>query len=327
MPDKKILVTGATGFAGNHLLEMLTAAPGDDKITATYFPGDPEPPPRPGVTWLPCNIKNPDSVRSSIARTRPTLVYHLAAVVTVKDAWTQATELTQTNVVGTQNLFEAVRIEVPEASILLPSSAEVYGKVPKERIPIREEEERHPMNPYGFSKYCQEEVAGLYRRVFGMRVFIIRPFHYTGPGQPSTFVCSSLARQIAECESGLRKEVLVGNLEAERDFTDIRDVVRVYALIAEAGEPGRPYNVCRGEARPVRAILNQLISKAKKEVPVRVDPTRMRTSDVSIFSGDPSRVKAETGWHPKHDWDDMLSEVLEYWRKEISRHLRPEEEP
>ncbi len=318
----KALVIAGTGFAGGHLLRILEDNhPGID-LFATRRPGSPVADVDPMVMWFDCDVNDPENIRGVMERSMPDVVFHMAAKVTVENSWKQAEEILRTNVIGTRNVLESLVAVCPGASILVPGSAEVYGFVPLDKMPVKESQGRAPSNPYGLSKLYQEEMVVFYHRAFDVRAFTARPFHYTGPGQPASFVCSGIARQIAECEAGLRMEVLVGNLDAMRDFTDIRDVVTSYVTIVLKGKPGRPYNVCTGKARSIRSVLDTLRTMAKTRIEVRVDPAKMRKADVPLFSGNASRIRKEIGWSPGFRWEETLEDLLNHWREKTTEAQR-----
>jgi GDP-4-dehydro-6-deoxy-D-mannose reductase len=199
--------------------------------------------------------------------------------------------------------------------VVVVGSAEEYGPVAPDELPIREGAPLRPASPYAVSKVAQGALALLYGPAGGMRVVLTRTFHHTGPGRGEAFAESSFARQIAEIEAGLRPPVLkVGNLEAVRDFADVRDVVRAYWLLLERGEGGAAYNVCSGKGRRVRDLLDTLLAASRARVEVRVDPDRLRPADVPAQVGDPSRLRAATGWEPRIPIERSLLDLLEDWR-------------
>jgi GDP-4-dehydro-6-deoxy-D-mannose reductase len=198
-------------------------------------------------------------------------------------------------------------------------SAEEYGPVEPEEMPIREETPLRPASPYAVSKVAQGALALLYGPAGGLRVVLTRTFHHTGPGRGEAFAESSFARQLAEIEAGRRPPVLkVGNLEAVRDFADVRDVVRAYWMLLEKGEGGTAYNVCSGRGRRVRELLDVLLAASGARVEVRVDPDRLRPSDVPAQVGDPARLRAATGWEPRIPLERTLEDLLDDWRARIA---------
>lgn len=220
--------------------------------------------------------------------------------------------------IGTANLLEAVKKIVPNAKILIPGSAEEYGKVSEDKMPIKRDYPLNPINPYGISKKVQEEIGLYYFQTYGLNIYFTRTFHYTGPGQPLGFVCSDLAKQVADAENGKIKSIKVGNLKAKRDFTDIRDIVAAYWKVINKGQVGEVYNVCSGKSVSIKEILNKLIKLSKKDLSVEVDTNKLRPSDVPDFIGDNTKLK-NVGWRPKYSISDSLNALLEGWRDEVKK--------
>jgi len=209
-------------------------------------------------------------------------------------------------------------------AVLVVGSAEEYGPVGPDEMPIRETTPLRPASPYAVSKVAQGALALLYGPAGGMRVVLTRTFHHTGPGRGEAFAESSFARQVAEIEAGLRPPVLkVGNLEAVRDFADVRDVVRAYWQLLDRGEAGAVYNVCSGQGRRVRDLLDALLAASSARVEVRVDPDRLRPSDVPAQVGDPSRLRAATGWEPRIPLERTLRDLLDDWRARTATAAPP----
>ena len=215
---------------------------------------------------------------------------------------------------GTHHLLEALRLACVPSRIVVPSSAMVYRAADE---PLTEDHPLVPESPYGLSKLAQELLA---RRAMsdGVEAVIARAFNHVGPRQNPSFVAPSLARQIAEIEVGRREpELTVGNLDARRDLTDVRDTVRAYVMLAERGRSGRPYNVCSGHAIAIRELLDRLVTRARVKIKVRVDHDRFRPNDVPLVVGDPGRIRSEVGWAPEIPIEQTLDEVLEYWRGNV----------
>jgi GDP-4-dehydro-6-deoxy-D-mannose reductase len=219
------------------------------------------------------------------------------------------------------HLLEAVRTHCPEARVVVVGSSSQYGLVRPEELPIRETQPLRPVNPYGVSKAAQDLVAQQYALTY--RLAVVRPitFNYTGPGQPPAAAVPAFAQQIAEIEAGRRPPVLqVGNLEAERDILDVRDVVRAYVLLAEKGTPGEAYNVCAGRAYRMQWILDTLLEMSPASIEVVQDPARMRPSDVPVQVGDASRLRQATGWQPQIGMEQTLADVLWFWRERAGQN-------
>ena len=220
---------------------------------------------------------------------------------------------------GLVHLLDAARRAGLGQRVLVVGSAEEYGAVAEDELPIRETAPLRPASPYAVSKVAQAALAQLYGPAGGMRVVLTRTFHHTGPGRGEAFAESSFARQIAEIERGLRPPVIeVGNLDAVRDFTDVRDIVRAYWLLLDKGEAGQVYNVCSGRGRPIREVLDVLLGHRRARVEVRVDPGRLRPSDVPVQVGDPSRLQRATGWEPRIPLEQSLADLLEDWRARVA---------
>ena len=304
-----VLVTGAAGFAGGHLLDLLTADGVD--VFGWYRPGRGAPPDRPHVTWQPVDIVDAPAVRHAIAAIRPDAVYHCAGAAHVGKAWDNTASTLEINVIGTHNLLDGLRRAGVRAKIVIPSSSLVYqssGDVLNEDHPLV------PQSPYALSKLAQEMV-GLRARDDGQHVTVARSFNHIGPRQDPYFAASGFARRIADIEAGTwDPELAVGNLDARRDIHDVRDTVRAYRLILERGVDGRAYNVCSGRAISIRALLDKLLARARVPISVRVDPARLRPNDVPLLLGDPTRLTTELGWLPEIDLDQTVDDLLGYWR-------------
>ena len=307
-----ILVTGAAGFAGSHLVDRLAGSGAG--VIAWHRPGGSPARERAGVRWEAVDLLDQAQVQAAIDRARPAAVYHCAGAAHVGRAWDSATPTFATNVRGTHHVLRAIERAGVDARILVPSSALVYAPADEA---LTEEHPLLPSSPYGLSKLAQEMLG---MKTNGrMDVMIARPFNHFGPRQDPYFAASGFARRIADIELGRwAPEISVGNLEARRDLTDVRDTVRAYEMILERGQPGRPYNVCSGRAIRIRELLDLLIARARVPVEVKVDPTRYRPNDTPLVVGDPSRLRDELGWAPEIPLDQTLDDLLEYWRARTS---------
>ena len=305
-----ILVTGAAGFAGGHLLDLLSG--GGREIVAWHRPGGHQPREVPGTTWEAIDLLDAAAVAAAIARLRPSIVYHCAGAAHVGRAWDDTESTFAVNVRGTHHLLDALQRADVAARVLVPSSALVYATVDE---PLKESHPLVPNSPYGLSKLAQEMLA---QRTNGtVSVALARPFNHFGPRQDPHFVASGFARRIADIERGRwPPEISVGNLEARRDLTDVRDTVRAYQLILERGQPGRPYNVCSGRALPIRELLDMLLARARVPIAVKVDTARYRPNDTPLLVGDPSRLRDELGWAPTIPIEQTLDDLLAFWRSE-----------
>jgi len=312
----RLLVTGAGGFVGGHLVDFLRAEHPEVEIHGVVLPQG-------GVSWraasgarvIEADLTEPAAAAAVVEEVRPDRILHLAGQSSVHLSWLDPAGTLRTNVLGIVHLLDAVRSRGLRPPVLVVGSAEEYGPVGPEEMPIREETPLRPASPYAVSKVAQGALALLYGPAGGLRVVLTRTFHHTGPGRGEAFAESSFARQLAEIEAGRRPPVLkVGNLEAVRDFADVRDVVRGYWMLLEKGEGGVAYNVCTGRGRRIRDLLDVLLAASGARVEVRVDPERLRPSDVPAQVGDPSRLRAATGWEPRIPLERTLRDLLDDWR-------------
>jgi GDP-4-dehydro-6-deoxy-D-mannose reductase len=313
-----ILVTGAAGFAGSHLLELLARDAAD--VVAWRRPHSVRPGASPSAAavartrWEDIDLLDAGAVRDGVARVGPSLVYHCAGEAHVGRSWDHVESTLATNVRGTHHLLDGLRRSGPGSDgvrVVIPSSALVYASADEA---LTEDHPLVPGSPYGLSKLAQELVG---RRAIGdgLHVTIARAFNHFGPRQDPWFVASGFARRIADIEAGRwEPEIAVGNLDARRDLTDVRDTVRAYRLILERAEPGRPYNICSGHAIAIRDLLDMLLARARVPIRVRVDPNRYRPNDVPLLLGDPRRIRDELGWTPAIPIEQTLDDLLEYWR-------------
>lgn len=303
------LVTGAAGFAGSHLLDLLASAGAD--LAAWQRPGGRVPAGHAGVRWESVDMLDRASVRAAVSRLRPTVVYHCAGAAHVGRAWDRAEHTFAVNVRATHHLLNALEETGVAARVLIPSSALVYKGADR---PLTEDDPLVPDSPYGVSKLAQE-MLGQHAGA-GIRVLVARAFNHMGPRQDPMFAASGFARRIADIERGRwAPEIAVGNLDAKRDLTDVRDTVRAYQLIVERGEPGRPYNVCSGHAIAIRDLLDMLIARAKVRVAIKPDPARYRPNDLPLLAGDPGRIQRELGWTADVPIERTVDDLLDYWRR------------
>jgi GDP-4-dehydro-6-deoxy-D-mannose reductase len=296
-----ILVTGAAGFAGSHLVERLRRGT------------------QPVVGWTRTDVdfRDRDAVRAGIRALRPAAVYHCAGAPHVAESWRDSARPLRDNVLATHHLLDAIRRAGGACRVLVPGSAYVYRPSPS---PIAETDPVAPASPYALSKLAQEQLGIRAIAEDGVEVIVTRSFNHTGPGQQPTFAAPAFARQLARIEAGLDEPVIrVGNLDARRDLTDVRDVARAYELLMAHGRPGEPYNVCSGVARSMREVLDALLTRARVPVRVEVDASRLRPNDAPLLVGNPSRLREETGWSPGIGFDRMLDDLLGFWRQQVAR--------
>ena len=307
-----MLITGAAGFAGSHLLDLLEA--GERPVVAWRRPGEPLPPVPTGSRWMEVEILDADAVHRAVLDARPSLVYHLAGIAHEGRSWERTAQTLGVNALGTHHLLEAVARLDSVPRVLVAGSALVYREQPGA---LREDAPIGPASPYALSKLAQEMV-GAHAAERGLPVLLARPFNHIGPRQSPLFFASGVARQVARVEQGLAAPVVeVGNLEARRDLTDVRDTVRAYRAILERGVPGRVYNVCSGQACRVGDILDGLLARSRVRIDVRQDPARFRPHDAPLVLGDRSRLTAELGWTPTTPIEQTLVDLLDYWRRTV----------
>jgi GDP-4-dehydro-6-deoxy-D-mannose reductase len=289
-------VTGGSGFAGRHLVALLDGAVA---------------PPREELDLL-----DAEAVRRAVAAAAPERVFHLAALASVARSWEDPGPVLRDNVEMTLNVLNAVREEAPEAAVVFASSGEIYG--PPERLPVTEDEQLRPQNPYAVSKAAGDLLGAQYADAFDLRVVRMRPFNHTGPGQSDDYVVGTLTRQVAEAEAAGESEAVVrtGNPDSARDFSDVRDVVRAYLAGAEL--PSGAYNVASGQAVSVRELIE--LVRAAARIPVRheIDPTRVRAVDAPEVRGDATRLREASGWSPTIPLEQTVADTLDAWRARLS---------
>lgn len=312
-------ITGITGFAGSHLAELLLKE-GYQVHGLCRWRSRSEniEDIRKKIHLVEGDLLDTHSLQEALMDVRPSLVFHLAAQSYVPASWTSPAVTLEINVVGSCNLFEAIRAAQIDPVISIACSSEEYGLVKPNEIPIKETNPLRPLSPYGVSKAAMDYLGYQYFKSYGMKIIRTRGFNHEGPRRGEVFVCSTFAKQIAEIEKGRREPVvMVGNLYAKRDFTDVRDMVNGYYLAALKGKPGEVYNICSGKAVEIKKVLEMLLGMAKIKIKVEVDPTRMRPSDIPILQGDCSKFRRQTGWKPKIPFEKTLSDLLNYWREKI----------
>jgi GDP-4-dehydro-6-deoxy-D-mannose reductase len=321
----RLLVTGAGGFVGGHLVELVRRESPATEIHGVVLPhGSLAWSTARGARVVEADLDDPAAAAAVVEEVLPDAIVHLAGQSSVAQSWLDPGATLRTNVLGVVHVLDAARRLGLEPAVLVIGSAEEYGAVTAAELPIREDAPLRPASPYAVSKVAQGALALQYGPAGGMRVMLTRTFHHTGPGRGEAFAESSFARQIAEIERGLRKPVIeVGNLDAVRDFTDVRDVVRAYWLLVEKGEAGRAYNVCSGRGRRVREILDLLLAGSTTRVELRVDEARLRPADVPAQVGDPTRLREATGWEPRIPLEQTLLDLLADWRARVAARAAP----
>ena len=295
--DGSVLVTGADGFVGPHLLAEL----GGDGVP------------------LEADVTDPKALADGIAAALPRAVVHLAALSSVADSWEEGAEVWRVNVVGTVCVLDAVRALAPGARVLVVSTGQVYGQA--EEVPTTEEARIAPLSPYAASKAAAELACGQAARD-GLDVVIARAFQHEGPGRDERFAVGSWAAQIARAEETDGGVVKVGDLSARRDITDVRDVCRAYALFLDPSVPAGTYNVATGQAVEMQAVLDLLVGLARCPIEVETDPARSRPTDLALVCGDPSRLRAATGWQPTIPLEQTLADALEAARAAVTERVK-----
>lgn len=319
----RALITGITGFAGSHLAELILEEHPEVEIFGTYrwrSRRDNILQVEDRVRLLETDLRDYSSVHSTLAESRPDLVFHLAAQSFVPSSWTGPSETLITNISGQTNLFEAIRKLELDPVVQIACSSEEYGLVHPDETPITEDNPLRPLSPYAVSKVGQDLLAYQYFQSYGLKAIRTRGFNHTGPRRGDVFVTSNFARQLALIEAGERDPVIrVGNLEAVRDFTDVRDMVRAYWLAVNHATPGEVYNIARGEGISIQELLDRLLALSTAQIDVEIDPERLRPSDVQILVGDSSKFRRETGWEPLIPFEQTLIDTLDFWREQIAR--------
>ncbi|NLX11549.1 MAG: GDP-mannose 4,6-dehydratase [Chloroflexi bacterium] len=321
----RVLITGAGGFVGGHLVDHLLTRPEIEIHAAVLEPPGQNPrlDDRPVAQHM-LDLRQPDAVRDALASARPDLLFHLAALADVGASFKDPWHTLENNIIAQINVLEAVRMLRLPTRILIVSSAEIYGSAGKDGQPIDEHTPFQPASPYSVSKVTQDMLGLQYFLAYNLPIVRVRPFNHIGPSQRGGFVAADFASQIALAEAGQREPVIdVGNLSAERDFTDVRDVVRAYYLLATQGEPGEAYNVCSGRAYSIQYLLDTLLSYSRLSIQVRQDPARMRPSDVPRRVGDASALQARTGWQPTIPFEQTLLDILNDWRARLGLEPQP----
>jgi len=296
----RALITGGRGFVGKWLSAHLEEQ--GDEVVAIDSETD---------------VADQEALDSVVADTAPEVIYHLAARTHVGESWKVPAEVLRVNVLGTAAVLAAARRLPGEATVLVVSSAEVYGVVQTAQLPLTESAPVAPVTPYAASKAAAEQVALQAWRGYGQRVVLVRPFNHVGPGQAPSFAVAALARRIIEARREGVGTLAVGTLTTRRDFTDVRDVVKAYRLLVERGEPGSVYNVCSGRDVAVSEIAARLLALDGSDLELVIDPALVRPVDVPVLRGDPTLLETATGWKPEIPLDETLQDVLSYWEERL----------
>lgn len=316
---KKALITGITGFVGSHMAELLLAEDVEVYgIQRWRSKSDNIEHIKDKIKFEEADLLDAHSLYTVIDKIKPDYIFHLAAQSFVQSSWASPTQTLEVNIIGSAHLFEAVRKTGLPIPIQIACSSEEYGMVLPNEVPIKETNPLRPLSPYAVSKLAMDYLGYQYHQSYKMNIIRTRGFNHTGPRRGEVFAESSFAKQIAEIEKGKREPVVsVGNLEAQRDYTDVRDMVRAYYLSVQKCEPGEAYNIATGSAWKIQKVLDLLISYSKVKVEIRPDPSRMRPSDVEILIGDNTKFVKQTGWKPEIPFEKTMEDLLNYWRERV----------
>jgi GDP-4-dehydro-6-deoxy-D-mannose reductase len=316
-----VLITGITGFAGSHLADYILENHPEVKVfgiarwrsrmeNILHI--------QDRIKLFEADLKDIVSLKKCMTEIKPERVFHLAAQSFVPASWTCPAETFAINSIGQINLFEAILSLGLKSRVQIAGSSEEYGLVYPDEVPMKETNPLRPLSPYAVSKVAQDLLGYQYFQSYGLWTVRTRGFNHTGPRRGDVFICSNFAKQIAEIEKGRREPVMyVGNLEAKRDFTDVRDTVRAYWLSLEKGEPGEVYNVGTGRAYTMQDILDMLLGLSQAQVRIETDPSRLRPSDVQILLSDSTKFRKLTGWEPKIPFRQSLRDLLDFWRERV----------
>ena len=314
----RILITGAEGFAGSHLVDHCLAE--GDEVWGTCRPGA-----RTSnltqyldqITLRVGDLSQPDFMRGILREAHFDAIFHLAAINIIHDAQKEPARTYEVNLLGGIHLLEAVRTQSPTTRVMLASTAEVYGPVKPENLPVVETQPFLPANIFAAGKAALELAAHPFIGTYGLSVVIARPFNHTGPRQRPDFVCSTFAEQIARVELGGEPAIYVGDLSPKRDFSDVRDMVRGYRLLVQKGEKGEAYNLASGKSVSAEWVLNTLVQMARVKVDIRPDPKRQRDAPIMDIRGSNEKIKAATGWQPEIPLEKTLRDLLNFHRDRL----------
>jgi GDP-4-dehydro-6-deoxy-D-mannose reductase len=316
-----VLITGITGFAGSHLADYILENHPESQVYGM-------------VRWrsrrenivhikdrihlIEGDLKDMASLKKCLAKAQPDRIFHLAAQSFVPTSWNCPAETFAINAIGQINLFEAILSMGISPKVQIAGSSEEYGLVNSNEVPMKETNPLRPLSPYAVSKVAQDLLGWQYFKSYGMKIVRTRGFNHTGPRRGDVFICSNFAKQIVEIEKKKREPIMyVGNLEAQRDFTDVRDMVFAYWLSLEKGELGEVYNLGRGKTYSIQEILDMLLAISGVVVKIEVDRDRLRPSDVPVLLSDSSKFKRLTGWEPQIPFNQSLQDLLDYWRERV----------
>lgn len=318
----RALITGISGFAGSFLAEYLLEL-GSFEVWGVGLGAENLSTLGDRIVYFSQDLADPSTASSVVKQCAPDLIFHLAAQAFVPISWQDPWSTIENNIRGQVNLLHAVTEHKLTPRVLVVGSNEEYGRVEPRELPITEATPLRPDSPYGVSKIAQDFMGLQYHLSDSIHTVRVRPFNHIGPRQNDRFVAASFAKQIAEIEAGAREPVMyVGNLEAQRDFTDVRDMVRAYALALQYGEPGDVYNIGSGESHSIRELLDTLLSMTNAKISVEQDSARARPSDTPVTLCDSTKFRKQTGWEPRYGFQETLHDTLEYWRLKVKEATR-----
>lgn len=313
----RVFITGGTGFAGSHLVDYLLENEHDLFALVHGASSHQQLPEHPRIKEIPGDLLRVDSLKEALSEAQPDVIYHLAGQASPAISWQEPALTLAINTGGTANILQAA-VAYGRPRVVVVTSADIYGMITPEMLPLTEETAEEPRHPYGISKMAAGRLVSAYWDRYQLPVLEARPFNHIGPRQTKGFVVPDFASQLAAIKMGIQDaKISVGNLDAQRDFTDVRDVARGYACLAERGQPGQAYFICSGRPVSIRYLLETLVDLSGVEPEITCDPARMRPTDIPVVYGSHERITAETGWQPEISMEQSLADALEDWQHKI----------
>jgi GDP-4-dehydro-6-deoxy-D-mannose reductase len=311
----KVLIVGAAGFVGSHLIGYLSLKNNLDVYATKLYNEEISNSKLAPSNIINLDILNKEQVEKTLEMVKPDYIIHLAAQSSVSLSWKEPALTYNVNIVGTVNLLESIKKQQLNSRVLIVGSAEEYGVIEETDLPINESLEIKPINPYAVSKVAQELAAKVYVNAHNMDIVMVRAFNHIGSGQSPVFAISDFAKQIAEIEKGLREPVIfVGNLDVKRDFSDVRDIIRGYWMLLQSGIKGQIYNIGSGKSYLISELLNKLVEMSETTIQVKVDHNKFRPADIKELRADISKIRQHVSWEPQVDITTSLQDILSYWR-------------